>query len=400
MIDHLVLVWQFLQAQSPAVAVRLVSWHLLAVLVGLGVLAAFGLHFLLGHVLRFYRRKDRHARWVAWPTGLVLLVSVQVLLGAYLLAVEAPHLVRRNLTGEVTARLGRVLLDPAFASPVLAAHPEDQVPKSALKEALRGSSELEYRERLRSQFASPEALAGGGGDGALTSAGPRALVQIGLRWVTAPQNVWFAPVRAGGPDAAGGEDAAGAGSDEPFFLPDFLASLVDELGEGTVLARLDWEHVAGTRFVEGVLRPLVQEYLAYLALALALIVLLLDALYFLLMRRLKRIGQPRSAKAGGKSTAKAPAKGGAQPPAKAPARPTPPAAAPGSAPDTTPAKAGAPAHQAAGKSADSAPGTAAEPAAEAAAADTTPTPTTPGSDTPAPAGDDKPRDASGDKPAG
>ncbi|NIP73489.1 MAG: hypothetical protein GWO16_10880, partial [Gammaproteobacteria bacterium] len=80
MIDLVLLVWQFLLSQTPGALLGLVPWHLLAVLTVLSVLAAFGLHFLLGHVLRFYRRKERVARWLSVPTALVLLASVPLLL--------------------------------------------------------------------------------------------------------------------------------------------------------------------------------------------------------------------------------------------------------------------------------------------------------------------------------
>lgn len=350
MLDLITLLWQFLRAQPLTQMIALVSWHLLALLAVLGVLSAFGLHFLIGHVFGFYRRKERLARWVAWPTLLVLLVSLQVLLGSYLLGVRAEELVRANLTTGVLEQLGRLLLEPAFGTPALAVEPAEGVNKDALKTALRASSELDYRSQLVSRLVPPGELAPAS-DGA-GPRGPDVLVQIGLRWVTEPHNVWFQPAAPSGSPPAGQPGAppqpapGAAQGNEPFFLPDFLISLVDELPEGTVLPRLDWEHVAGTRYVDGVLRPLMDEYLSYLATALAVLVLLLDAVYFLLLRRLKRIGQPRPAKP------------------KAPPKPGPlPAPAKGSAPDLTPAKPGAAAASTAAAEGPAAGGATAPPAA-------------------------------------
>jgi hypothetical protein len=343
MIDQLSLLWHFLRAQPPAQYVQLVSWHLLLVLAVLGVLSAFGLHFLVGYLFRFYRRHERHARWVSWPTLPVLLASVLALLGCYLLGVRSAELVRVNLTSTMTEQLGRLLLEPAFQAPVLAAHSADAVPKGALKAALRSASELDYRTALQERIADPAALAPAT-DGTGGARGPDVLVQMGLRWVTEPHTGWVAPTAPGGPDPAAPDAAAperppGA-AETTFFLPDFLAALVDELPDDTVLPRLDWEHVAGTRFVDSVLRPLVEEYVSYLALALALLVLLADALYFLAMRRLKRIGQARAAKPAPKPAAKPAAK--AEPKTAPPPATTAPALVPAAAPPAASSPAAAP----------------------------------------------------------
>ena len=340
MIDFIALLWYFLLAQPATGILRLVPWHLLAVLGVLGVLSAYGLHFLVGTVFRFYRRKERSARWIAWPTLAVFLVSVLALLGTYLLGGRAGPLVHANLSDGVTASLGRLLLEPAFQSPTLATQSADTVSKEAIKGALRASSELDYRNQLVTRLVPPSQLApqpdtpGG-------PRGPDVLVQVGLRLVTASQSGWF--------DTFSRSDSKPDAAAEPFFLPGFLAGLVDELPDGTVLPRVDWEHVAGTRFVEGVLRPVMVESVSTVATVLAVAVLLLDALYLLLMRRLKRIGQPRQAKAaasprlaagtplaGGKAASPAPVPSAA-PPAAPPAPPAPPAAAPSSTAGAPPA---------------------------------------------------------------
>ncbi|HKI99327.1 MAG TPA: hypothetical protein VKB51_12715 [bacterium] len=311
MIAQFALLWRFLQAQPWTQYVGLASWHLMLLLFVLGVLSAFGLHFLVGHIFRFYRRKERLARWVAWPTLLVFLASVQLLLAAYLLGVRAPELVRANLTAGVTTELGRLLLAPAFKNPTLAAQSPESVAKAAINTALRSSSELEYRDQLVAELVPPSELKPVAGSPS-GPRGPDVLVQIGLRWVTEPHSGWLGPEVKAKPKANAQEDS-------PFFLPDFLWSLIDELPDGTVLPRLDWEHVAGTRYVETVLRPLAEEYLSYLAALIALVVVVVDGLFFLLMGRLKRIGRPRPAKKPpAPKTTPAPAKGASPaPPPKA-----------------------------------------------------------------------------------
>jgi hypothetical protein len=339
MIDLLTLLWQFLRAQPTLQYVSLASWHLLAVLVVLGVLSAFGLHFLVGHVFGFYRRKERLVRWVSLPTLLVLLVSLQALLGAYLLGVRSEALVHANLTTGVAEQLGKVLLEPAFQGALLLNVPADQVNKDVLKNALHTSPELDYRNQLAARLLPPDELQRAM-QGTAPPLGADVLVQIGLHWVTESHASWFgsepAPAAAG--NGGAGADAGAAGGDKSggaFFLPDFLISLVDELPAGTVLPRVDWEHVAGTRYVENVLRPLMNEYLSDLAIVLAVIVLLLDALFFLLMRRLKRIGLPRPAKA--KAPPKSPPKPGPAPSAAKSPAPDAPGGKPGAAAASTPA---------------------------------------------------------------
>jgi hypothetical protein len=92
--------------------------------------------------------------------------------------------------------------------------------------------------------------------------------------------------------------------------------------------------VAGTRFTENVVRPLLEEYLTYQAFGLALAVLLVDALYFLIMGRFKRISSNRAARKA--ATAKlAAAPPPAPVPAPVPAAPPAPCA-PGASPPAAP----------------------------------------------------------------
>jgi hypothetical protein len=86
--------------------------------------------------------------------------------------------------------------------------------------------------------------------------------------------------------------------EQPFFLPDFIKGLVDELDPQVVLTRPEWDHVAGTNFIESILRPVLEEYLSVMAAAIAVVVLLVCAGYFALIYRLKRLGRPKPAKKG------------------------------------------------------------------------------------------------------
>jgi hypothetical protein len=279
----------------------------------------------------------------------VWVVSLQVLLASYLLAGQGPTLVRLNLTDRVTARMGSLLLEPAFQNPVLVAQGEGEIVKSALRTALSSSSEMDYRARLESFLRDPSELAGGPPDesAAPADASPPAgsgapargsdpeelLVQIGLRWVTSPHRTWLSPLRPGTE-----ADGKPEGEESPFFLPEFLLTLISELPPDASLSRGNWEHVAGTRYVDGVLQPLMEEYLSYFALFLACLVVLGNAVFFLLMRRARRIGMPGAGGKGkdaaaAKSAAPAPKAQQAAPPAVAPAAPaeSPPAVPAGSA---------------------------------------------------------------------
>ena len=312
MMDRMLLLWYFLAAQPPARLGALLPWHLLTLLASLGLLSAFGIHFLMGHVAGFYRRRGRIARWVSLPSLLMLLISARLLLGAYLLVVHGSRLVSINQTDSVVNTLGVYLLEPAFDNPALAGASRGEIPKSHLKAAFRASTENRYREALAKNIVTPEKLtawaqAGGGKETQQRSPlGERILVQVGMRWITAPHETWWAPLNPSGTgkntekitekitgESGGGKPAAKDDQDYGFFLPVFLGGLLGELADDDQLSRANWEHVAGTRFAEGYLQPVMMEYLAYFAIALALAVLLINTLFFLALGRLKRIGLSR-----------------------------------------------------------------------------------------------------------
>ncbi len=315
MIDLILLLWYFLAAQPPERLGAMLPWHLLALLASLGLLSAFGIHFLMGHVAGFYRRRERIARWVSLPSLLMLLISVQLLLGAYLLGIHGSRLVSLNQTDSVVNTLGANLLEPAFENPALAGASQGEIAKSHLKAAFKASTENRYREALAKKIVPPEKLtpsaqAGGGkGNRQRYPLGERILVQVGMRWITAPHETWWAPLNPGGAEKRKaerhGEPEAKADQGNGFFLPVFLGGLLGDLTDDVKLSRANWEHVAGTRFVEEYLQPVMMEYLAYFAMALALAVLLIDMLFFLALGRIKRIGLPKAEKAAAQVAAEA-----------------------------------------------------------------------------------------------
>ena len=308
MIDLLELIGRFLQAQPLENFLGLLPWHLMAVLAGMGILGGFGVHFLIGYVFRFYRRGARLVWWLSTPSLIVMLVLVQVLLGAYLLGSRAGALVSANLTEDLSNRMGRLLFQPMFGNPRITALQTSEVGQGVLVTTLAGSTGAEYRASLQALIVPPGAISSqGNGEG---SPADRILLQVGLRWVTAPHRTWLSPLRPHGKSAgvagnsAPGNDSAtadfsdsSAKAADDIFLPDFLASLISELPPQAELSREDWEHVAGTRYVEGVLEPVMVEYLSYLSIALASLSGLLALLYLYLLRKVRGIGMKAASRA-------------------------------------------------------------------------------------------------------
>lgn len=313
MTDLLELIWRFLRVQPLENFLGLLPWHLIAVLAGLGLLGGFGLHFLIGYVFRFYRRGPRLAWWLSSPSLIVMLLLVEVLLGAYLLGSRAGALVSVNVTEDLSDRMGRLLLQPVFGDPQITALQASEVGQGVLVTTLASAAGAEYRASLQALIVPPGVISSqGNGEGAPAQ---RILLQVGLRWVTAPHRTWLSPLRPHGNSSGGAGDSGEQslpGSDESvgsggaaatddsgdsnakmaddIFLPDYLASLIGELPPQAELPREDWEHVAGVRFVEGVLEPLMVEYLSYLSIALASLSGLLALLYLYLLRKVRGIG--------------------------------------------------------------------------------------------------------------
>lgn len=320
MIDLLELIWRFLQAQPLENFLGLLPWHLMAVLAGMGILGGFGVHFLIGYVFHFYRRGARLAWWLSAPSLIVIMLLMQVLLGAYLLGSRAGSLVSANLTEDLSDRMGRLLLQPMFGNPRITALQTSEVGQGVLVTTLARSTGAEYRASLQALIVPPgEISSQGNGEGASAD---RILLQVGLRWVTAPHRTWFSPLHPAGNtpmtgdlpattgDPVDSEDSSKSGDfttngADDIFLPDFLASLISELPPQAELSREDWEHVAGTRYVEGVLEPVMVEYLSYLSIALASLSGLLALLYLYLLRKVRGIGMKAASQALAKTDASA-----------------------------------------------------------------------------------------------
>jgi hypothetical protein len=323
MFDILDLLWRFFASQPLSRYLQLHPWHLQTILMVLGLLAAGGLHHLIGFTFRFYRVHTDYAHWLGMPTLVLLLFSVQMLLACYTLVTQAEALVRQNLNTEETIQpagiLGEHLLAPAFTTPELARSADAGVSKERLAAALRALPADEYRNRLRASIVDPDRITVGreGMSGASKSgenlvprsetapskagagAGPAAapaeppsivltsraelatavLVQMALRWLVDPNRAW--PQLAVKPES---QSAAA----EPALLPEFIVSLVGEIQEGVVLERLDWEHVAGHRFSSAVMQPTLVRYVTRTAIVGAALLLVLNAFYFFGFYRLRR----------------------------------------------------------------------------------------------------------------
>jgi len=300
--DAAALVMRYLTALAPEVYGRLSPWHLTALLGVLGLLAAVGLHHLLGHTFRFYRVRGGPSPWLAAPTLVVLAVSLEVLLVAYLLGTQADRLwalsVRQHDPGRVRAVMGGLLLEPVFVRDDLRARAREAgLTAAELRQALRAmpSDALRqaYQDRLQNLRARPAALAGAGAGATpdLPAAAGRDLEVLGeatLRWLSDGDQDWPGGLAAtpAGPD--GGAERPAPESEGPFLLSAFLERLVGEVQSDTELSRENWEHVVGTVFTEHVLRPHMTAGTAYLAIAAAALVLLANALYFYAAVRLRR----------------------------------------------------------------------------------------------------------------
>ena len=121
MIDTLLLTGHLLYSRPLEGWVQFIPWHLLGLLAGLTVFAAFGMHFVFGHVFRFYRRKGKHSYLLSLPSLLLCQASMLVLLAAYLLWANAPVIIASNMDsgppGKMAEHIGALLLQPAFESP-------------------------------------------------------------------------------------------------------------------------------------------------------------------------------------------------------------------------------------------------------------------------------------------
>jgi hypothetical protein len=313
MLEPLELAWRLLTTLPTARYLQLLPWHLAALLFVLGVLAAFGLHHLIGYTFRFYDA-GRHRPLLAALTLTVLLASVLTLLLAYLLRSQAEALIRPTLAPEAAAQpasmMGSILLDPAFSDDDL--NGESQVSKERLAAIVVALDDSEWRGQLEDFRVAPGRLVLAKAASTFSSPSPASgtvspptedapafalrddlisaiVVQIGLRWLLEAEQTWPQGMAAG----------SGSLADQRLKLPEFALALLDEIQDDAVLDRLDWEHVAGTRFVQAVLQPVLVESVGRQAAILALLVLAADAAYFVLASRivghLRRRAKPKSA---------------------------------------------------------------------------------------------------------
>ncbi|MCH8841462.1 MAG: hypothetical protein IID61_00635 [SAR324 cluster bacterium] len=384
------LLWQLYKYMPPEHYGALAEWHLWGVLGLLGVLAAVGLHYLIGHVFRFYRIAGRPSSWLAAPTFPVLLIGLFSLLGTYLLGMGAQELAWRaletaesipqpsageNALGQVlpestpnpriphspleplppaervpapapgpstpgatqqppaaelapfnpiaksppaplTAQIGRLLLAPAFD----AAHDaEGEEPTRAqIAAAIQAIASEDLR--LAYQAPSPEPVPGI----APAGAGPPEAIPAGARppaanpaeervgsLLLAMVRLWLTDTGQSWPTGLAIAESRGAADSDgqaPFLLGEFVPALIGEIGEDDALPRIGWEHVAGTRFVEYVLQPLLTEYFVYSAVTAAALVLLIMVAYLAGLMRLRRWADRRAmTKSRAKSKATLPA---------------------------------------------------------------------------------------------
>ena len=329
MIDSILLFWRFFLVQPPLRYIELVPWHLLALLFGLGVLAAVGLHFLVGHTLGFYRRGDRILRWLSLPTLVLWVGLVQALLGAYLLASNSESLIASNLNapgpGVTAERIGAALLAPAFAQHPLNQAGTADITREVILAGLGRALDLEYRQALSSQLVPPADMPSQPGK---TTEGIPAetgiLVQLALRWVLET------PLQISAREPA--ENGAGAGT--PGLpgvpnkelapnerLPMYLVTLVSELQPGVAFPRKEWEYVTGSNFINAVMGQVLEEWLRYLALALTLIAVFIFGVFFLTLRWIKGLGRPSTPSPSVKARTPSPRDSAAAEGPKAPATP-------------------------------------------------------------------------------
>lgn len=323
MLDSVELMSRLLGALPATRYVQLLPWHFTALLIALGVLSAIGVHHLIGWTFGVYLAGGFRLRAGAAATLAVLLVSIQALLLAYVLRTQADQLVRRLLTPEDAVQpatvLGSILLDPAFSGEEL--DQETHVAKDRLAGVIVAMDDEDFHAGIETFLVSPGKLAmatpttaKGGTDASqppsssqpappsqtIPPSGPGTkpeakaqapaasavftnrndlisaiIVQIGLRWVLDPSQTWPQAMPAG----------TGSTVEQHLRLPEFALALIDEIQDDAVLDRLDWEHVAGTRFVQAVLQPVLLDQVGRSAGLLAVCVIALDLAYFAVAAR-------------------------------------------------------------------------------------------------------------------
>ncbi len=285
------LLWSYLGSQPPEHYWQLQPWHLNAVLGVLGLLAAGGLHHLLGYTFRLYRLNTVHRPWLGLPSLLVLLVSVQVLLGSYVVGTQAQGLVRVSLAPQAAtlpaASLGAMLLDPILRGPLGKAA---TITHAELIQAASEVTQQQYLDRLEefksaqaemavqaANAANPPGANPSGPQTPAQGAAPRyvqaqgaAVVNLGLRWL-------LDEGRALPPGAPALETR----------LPALTVALLAPAPEAP-LTRAGWEQLAGEQFAQRVLQPVLARYVPRAMAAVAAVTFVLTLAYFVVLARFRR----------------------------------------------------------------------------------------------------------------
>lgn len=330
--------WPFLTSLPTGLYLTLVPWHLLVVLVLLGLLAAVGLHHVLMHGLRAYRAGGRDVAWLRWPTLIVLIVAVQVLLGVYGLAARAPALLEQALAwsqdDSPADHLGALVLAPVLDQ-IEVGPPEVEKPRllAAIQSTPTEALQAFYRSRLTGgrpvppdQAPADDAMDNDAMDGKSTENAPAtppsaqdgdiapdpppeghggvlpdlllpepaaiqptlvALEGLAARWLLAPE-----PVAAD----TGELDTPGAQVDEDgnLYLPDVIAGLVAEISDRVAFSMENWAHLAGTRLIGRHLVPWLIGELRFLAFGITVVLVLVLGLYGYLLYRVRRMAARRA----------------------------------------------------------------------------------------------------------
>ncbi len=295
--ENLTLVWRFLVNHPQTGYLFPISWHLMVVLAVLGLLAAAGLHHVIGYTYGFYRLGERFAAWLALPSLVVLTVTVAVLLGAYLAAANAQELVRQAVAsraGTLAAeKIGFALINPAFTQTELDAGSEGGITRGALSQALVSMPV----ETLLEQVAHELSLLGRGAT-LVSEARPadegEPTVEFPVEEPPRPalELVRLAQTWAGDPAQGGGADGH-PGTVEEGSLSRLLLELISEISVGTPLTAEEWASVAGHRFVGQVLVPEMLWQVRNLAVLGIILVFAGNLLYFYLLNLAKQWARNR-----------------------------------------------------------------------------------------------------------
>ena len=115
------------------------------------------------------------------------------------------------------------------------------------------------------------------------------LLLLALRWAAEDHEDWPPGAEEEAARALdSGAGGAGTDSDAKPVLSLYILSLVAEIGGDLDMARTDWAHVAGNRFIQRVLSPLMVWQVRYLALVLLTLLVAADLAAFFLLAQLKR----------------------------------------------------------------------------------------------------------------